>query len=100
MIYFGVDINSTGVNTLIIVIAAVTVGFFTLIRGRSDVWKSNYEAEKSRGDDLQREVASLKVRVAELEAQPNIDKLFKVMNEVSKQNLQITKQLSAITKKL
>lgn len=80
--------------------SAVVFGLFTLIRGRSDVWKSNYEAEKSRGDDLQREVISLKARVSELEAQPNIDKLFELMKVVAEQQKKTTDALDKISKRL
>jgi hypothetical protein len=103
MIYLSV-IDSTAVNTSVIVGAGLLVGVFTLIRGRADVWKSNYEGEKTRADDLQLQVTKLTARVAELESQPNITKLYDLIAQHDKdsaaQNLKITQALDRVVTRL
>ena len=77
MYYFAASILD--LNTAVVVATALIIGFFTLVRGRADVWKSNYEGEKERADNLQLELDKANKRNAVLEGMPNVDKLFQLM---------------------
>ena len=71
----------------IIIAVAIIVGLFTLVRGRADVWKSNYEAERDRADRLDKTVKEKNDRLLEaekrlsaLEAVPSIEKLYEIVS--------------------
>lgn len=66
-------------NTAVVVATALIIGFFTLVRGRADVWKSNYEGEKERADNLQVKLTDAQAKIIKLEGAPNVDKLFQIM---------------------
>lgn len=55
-----------------LVASAILVGIFVLIRGRSDVWKSNFEAERARADLQAEQLAGLTSKLATLEARPDM----------------------------
>lgn len=70
----------------VIIATAIVVGLFTLVRGRADVWKSNYEAERDRADRLEKEahekgrqLAETQQKLAALEAVPSIEKLYETI---------------------
>ncbi|TAL08208.1 MAG: hypothetical protein EPO02_13555 [Nitrospirae bacterium] len=105
MIYLADSI--TNLNTYVLIGVALVVGLFTLIRGRADVWKSNYEGEKERADNLQTDkntmgqtIASLNEKIIKLESAPNVDKLFEMMqhhdNNAARRNEQVVKVLKKI----
>ncbi len=78
--------SAPDLGTAIVVAVAIVVGFFVLIRGRADVWKSNYEAERGRGDRLEKEVSAnaqrlleAQQRVTALEALPSLAQLSEMV---------------------
>lgn len=103
MPYFAVE-TSANINTAILIGVALVVGLFTLVRGRADVWKSNYEGEKERADNLQKELTTAKERIVQLEAQPNVEQLFRVMEHHDKnaaaRNARVIKVLDRIAEKV
>lgn len=99
------------IQTLAIIAVAVIVGIFTLIRGRADVWKSNYEAERNRADRVQKELDSARVRLSTLEALPSLEKLYEtIVGHDAKEQVvweritgalgQITSQLDIVSERL
>jgi len=107
--YFAASVLD--LNTAVVVATALIIGFFTLIRGRADVWKSNYEGEKERAENLQEKLTNeitehskTKEKVVRLESQPNVQGIAKAMKDhddrAAQRNEKVIKVLEAIAKKL
>lgn len=109
MMYFAV--GWADLNTFAVVAVAMAIGIFSLVKGRADVWKSNYEGEKTRADNLQAdlltakdEVINLNNEITKLKALPNVEKLYMMMERHEQASDRRTKEtvkvLEAIAKKL
>lgn len=83
-------------NDAIIVAVAVIVGLFVLVRGRSDIWKSNYDAEQIKADRLAEENAKLRERIASLEAQPSLAKLYDLFEQHDRLERETWQRIEAI----
>lgn len=102
--FFAAEPSIINVNTAIIVAIALIVGIYTLINGRASVWKSNYEGEKERADNLDASLKLAQQRIKDLESQPNVDALVKLMikhdNRAESRNKAIITVLDNMAKKV
>ena len=97
-------LNGGSLQTGVLIATAVIVGMFVLIKGRADVWKSNYEAERERADRISAQFEAARNRLSVLEAAPSVEKLYDVIVEHDKTEretwMQVTGALASITNQL
>lgn len=67
---------------MVLVASAILVSVFVMLRGRSDVWRGNYEAEKARASLLDEQVKAISAKLAALETKPDMGETNQIIRKM------------------